>query len=99
MQHAENDSKPKSVKGTVEYLAPEVVLCSYLRQYDACQSDVWSCGVILYLMLCILYPMLSSCFLSYLITYLMLCILYLMLCILSTSCCVSSTSCCASSAS
>lgn len=55
-KHAENDSKPKSVKGTVEYLAPEVVLCSYLRQYDACQSDVWSCGVILYLMLCGCYP-------------------------------------------
>lgn len=55
-KHAENDSQPKSVKGTVEYLAPEVVLCSYLQQYDGRKSDVWSSGVILFLMLCGCYP-------------------------------------------
>lgn len=47
MQHAVNDSQPKSAKGTVEYLAPEVVLCSYKKNYDGRMSDVWSCGVIL----------------------------------------------------
>jgi len=55
-KHDTNDSQPKSAKGTVEYLAPEVVLCSYRQQYDGKQSDVWSCGVILYLMLCGCYP-------------------------------------------
>jgi hypothetical protein len=29
MQHAVNDSQPKSVKGTIAYLAPEVVLCNF----------------------------------------------------------------------
>ena len=47
VQHAVNDSQPKSAKGTVEYLAPEVVLCSYKKNYDGRMSDVWSCGVIL----------------------------------------------------
>lgn len=47
LQHAIADSAPKSAKGTVEYLAPEVVLCSYKKNYDGKMSDVWSCGVIL----------------------------------------------------
>lgn len=55
-KHAVNDSQPKSAKGTVEYLAPEVVLCSYKKNYDGRMSDVWSCGVILYLMLVGTYP-------------------------------------------
>jgi hypothetical protein len=29
VQHAVNDSQPKSVKGTIAYLAPEVVLCNF----------------------------------------------------------------------
>jgi serine/threonine protein kinase len=41
------------VKGTVEYLAPEVVAVSYMNGYSGSMSDVWSCGVILYLMLCV----------------------------------------------
>lgn len=55
-KHAELDSRPKSVKGTVEYLAPEVVAVSYMDGYSGSMSDVWSCGVILYLMLCGTYP-------------------------------------------
>lgn len=56
-KHAVNDSQPKSVKGTVAYLAPEVVLCNFNKsKYDGRQSDVWSCGVMLYLMLMGAYP-------------------------------------------
>ncbi len=56
-QHAVNDSQPKSVKGTIAYLAPEVVLCNFNKaKYDGRQSDIWSCGVMLYLMLIGAYP-------------------------------------------
>jgi serine/threonine-protein kinase SRK2 len=56
-KHAVNDSQPKSVKGTIAYLAPEVVLCNFNKaKYDGRQSDIWSCGVMLYLMLMGAYP-------------------------------------------
>lgn len=56
-KHAVNDSQPKSVKGTVAYLAPEVVLCNFNKaKYDGRQSDIWSCGVMLFLMLVGAYP-------------------------------------------
>jgi serine/threonine protein kinase len=39
------------------YLAPEVLMCKFdVRQYDGQLSDVWSCGVILFLMLMGDYP-------------------------------------------
>jgi len=56
-QHAEYDSVPKSVKGTIAYLAPEVVLAQFNKSnYDGRLSDVWSCGVMLYIMLFGSYP-------------------------------------------
>lgn len=39
-----------AAKGTIEYLAPEVVLCSYSNKYEGRPSDTWACGV----MLCVL---------------------------------------------
>ena len=48
---------PKSVKGTIAYLAPEVVLAQFNKSnYDGRLSDVWSCGVMLYIMLFGSYP-------------------------------------------
>ena len=36
-----------AAKGTIEYLAPEVVLCSYSNKYEGRPSDTWACGVML----------------------------------------------------
>ena len=38
VQHAEYDSVPKSVKGTIAYLAPEVVLAQVRFFAQNCQS-------------------------------------------------------------
>jgi serine/threonine protein kinase len=54
---SQRDSAPKSVKGTLAYLAPEVLKnAKHGDRYDGQLSDVWSCGVILFLMLAGTYP-------------------------------------------
>lgn len=53
-------SAPNTRLGTVMYIAPEIVQNVSEDTYDACQSDVWSCGVVLYVMLTCRYPFLPE---------------------------------------
>ena len=48
--------------GSPCYAAPEMILCTQnsSRKYDAFKSDIWSCGVILYTMLCGSLPFLDT---------------------------------------
>ncbi|KAK9915945.1 hypothetical protein WJX75_006306 [Coccomyxa subellipsoidea] len=49
-------SAPGSKVGTPAYLAPEVISTTRGRTYDGKAADVWSCGVMLYVMLSAQYP-------------------------------------------
>lgn len=55
-----NDSAPKTRLGTAMYIAPEVIKNLSDEEYDGRQSDVWSCGVVLYVMLTGRYPFLPE---------------------------------------
>lgn len=45
------DSQPRSLVGTIGYTAPEVLSSRNSREYDGTIADIWSCGVVLFLML------------------------------------------------
>lgn len=42
--------------GSSDYMAPEVLNNPDMKKYDAVKSDIWSCGVVLYIMLVGQYP-------------------------------------------
>jgi serine/threonine-protein kinase SRK2 len=53
-------SPPNTRLGTMMYIAPEVFQNVSEDAYDARQSDVWACGVVLYVMLTCRYPFLPA---------------------------------------
>ncbi|PSC67166.1 sulfur stress regulator [Micractinium conductrix] len=50
------DSAPTTRAGTMHYVAPEVMLNVHRSAYDGMKADVWSCGVLLYVMLFCAFP-------------------------------------------
>lgn len=59
----EGDSAAKTTLGTAVYVAPEVLTPAIpektspnQNQYDGEKADIWSCGIILYTLLCGCYP-------------------------------------------
>jgi serine/threonine-protein kinase SRK2 len=58
-KHALNHSTAHSFKGSVEYIAPEVIVAGWCREgsrYNGKLADIWSCGVILFLLVTGTYP-------------------------------------------
>jgi len=54
MEHVQSD--PTSMVGSLDYMAPEVINNIDRLNYDAAKYDIWSCGVVLYVMLIGEYP-------------------------------------------
>jgi serine/threonine-protein kinase SRK2 len=59
-KNVDHDSAPTTRLGTLMYIAPEVMMHTGDHGYDARQADVWSCGVVLYVMLTARYPFRST---------------------------------------
>lgn len=56
-KHVGMHSAPDSLVGTPQYVAPEIVApCDEVTPYDGRVADIWSCGVMLYVMLVGGYP-------------------------------------------
>lgn len=52
---SEAKSAPDTTVGTLVYMAPEVITSSHTGQYTKA-ADIWSCGIMLYIMVCGCYP-------------------------------------------
>lgn len=56
-QNLGSDSAPITKVGTAAYVAPEVIHNSESRtMYDGTKADIWSAGVVLFVLLCGRYP-------------------------------------------